>query len=46
MSKVSITFLGAAETVTGSRFLIEYEDKKVLVEAGLFQGLKIGILFR
>ena len=40
MSKVSITFLGAAETVTGSRFLVEYEDKKVLVEAGLFQGLK------
>jgi len=40
MSKVSITFLGAAETVTGSRFLVEFEDKKVLVEAGLFQGLK------
>ncbi len=40
MSKVSITFLGGAETVTGSRFLVEYEDKKILIEAGLFQGLK------
>lgn len=35
---VSITFLGAAGTVTGSKYLIEYNDKKILVDAGLFQG--------
>lgn len=40
MSKVSITFLGGAETVTGSRFLVESTDAKVLIDAGLFQGLK------
>ena len=40
MSNVSITFLGGAETVTGSRFLVESDDAKVLIDAGLFQGLK------
>ncbi len=40
MSNVSITFLGGAETVTGSRFLVESDDARVLVDAGLFQGLK------
>ncbi|MFM1986031.1 MAG: hypothetical protein RIS18_248, partial [Actinomycetota bacterium] len=40
MSKVSITFLGGAETVTGSRFLVESDEAKVLIDAGLFQGLK------
>ncbi len=34
----SITFLGAAETVTGSRHLLHLNDKKVLVDCGLFQG--------
>jgi metallo-beta-lactamase family protein len=33
-----ITFLGAARTVTGSRFLINHEDRRVLVDCGLFQG--------
>lgn len=37
---VSIRFLGAVETVTGSRFLLEHGHHKVLVDAGLFQGLK------
>lgn len=40
MSNVSITFLGGAETVTGSRFLVENDQVKVLIDAGLFQGLK------
>ena len=37
---MQITFLGATETVTGSRFLIEENNKKILVDCGLFQGLK------
>ena len=37
---MKLTFLGAAETVTGSRFLIESEEGKILVDCGLFQGLK------
>ncbi|WP_138316548.1 MBL fold metallo-hydrolase RNA specificity domain-containing protein [Rhodoluna limnophila] len=40
MSKVSIRFLGAAGTVTGSRFLLSCGQTKVMVDAGLFQGLK------
>jgi predicted metal-dependent RNase len=33
----TITFLGAAETVTGSRYLVETEAAQVLVDGGLFQ---------
>ena len=36
----SITFLGAAQTVTGSKHLLTHGNSKVLVDAGLFQGLK------
>jgi len=36
----SIRFLGAAGTVTGSRFLVEGGASRVLVDAGLFQGPK------
>lgn len=36
----SITFLGAAQTVTGSKHLLDTGRSKVLVDAGLFQGLK------
>jgi len=36
----SIKFLGAAGTVTGSKFFLEIEDKKILIDCGLFQGLK------
>jgi metallo-beta-lactamase family protein len=35
-----ITFLGAAQTVTGSKHLLDTGSAKVLVDAGLFQGLK------
>jgi metallo-beta-lactamase family protein len=37
---ISITFLGAARTVTGSKHLVESNGVRVLVDAGLFQGLK------
>lgn len=33
-------FHGAAGTVTGSKFLLEHERSRVLVDCGLFQGLK------
>ncbi|MCB0997304.1 MAG: MBL fold metallo-hydrolase [Acidimicrobiales bacterium] len=35
-----LTFLGAAGTVTGSRFLLDTPRGRVLVDAGLFQGPK------
>lgn len=35
-----ISFLGAAGTVTGSRHLVEIGTKRILVDCGLFQGLK------
>ena len=36
----SLTFLGAAGTVTGSKHLIDLGSHRVLVDCGLFQGLK------
>jgi metallo-beta-lactamase family protein len=35
-----LTFLGAAGTVTGSKHLLEVDGHRVLVDCGLFQGLK------
>ena len=35
-----LTFHGAAETVTGSKYLLEAGRSKVLIDCGLFQGLK------
>lgn len=37
---MNITFLGATGTVTGSKYLVSTEKSKVLVDCGLFQGLK------
>ena len=37
---ISLTFLGAAGTVTGSKHLLQIGDTRVLVDCGLFQGLK------
>jgi len=39
-TEATIQFLGAAGTVTGSRFLLACGDTKVMVDCGLFQGLK------
>lgn len=36
----TLKFLGAAGTVTGSKYLLSYAGKNVLIDCGLFQGLK------
>lgn len=38
--KISIHFLGAAGTVTGSKYLIDTGERKIMIDCGLFQGLK------
>ena len=35
-----LTFLGATDTVTGSRFLVDHDGRRVLVDCGMFQGVK------
>jgi metallo-beta-lactamase family protein len=35
-----LTFLGATDTVTGSRYLLEHDGHRILVDCGLFQGPK------
>ena len=37
---MKIHFLGGAETVTGSKFLVQTSTTKVLIDCGLFQGYK------
>jgi metallo-beta-lactamase family protein len=37
---VRLRFLGGAQTVTGSRYLLEVDDYKILIDCGMFQGLK------
>lgn len=40
MIETSLQFLGATGTVTGSKYLLEIDSKKYLIDCGLFQGLK------
>ncbi|GAA4142524.1 MBL fold metallo-hydrolase RNA specificity domain-containing protein [Leifsonia shinshuensis] len=37
----TLRFLGATDTVTGSRYLVESQGRRVLVDCGLFQGYKV-----
>ena len=36
----TLTFLGAAGTVTGSKYLLTVGERRILVDAGMFQGQK------
>lgn len=38
---VTITFLGGTGTVTGSKYLVEHDGHRLLVDCGLFQGYKL-----
>jgi metallo-beta-lactamase family protein len=40
-SPATLQFLGAADTVTGSRYLVRIGDRRILVDCGLFQGYKV-----
>jgi metallo-beta-lactamase family protein len=35
-----LSFLGGAGTVTGSKYLLELGERRILVDCGLFQGFK------
>lgn len=37
---MKLTFLGATGTVTGSKYLLDHDGHRLLVDAGLFQGVK------
>lgn len=41
MPAPQLHFLGAADTVTGSRYLVQTASARVLVDCGLFQGYKV-----
>ena len=37
---MELTFLGATKTVTGSKYLLTIDSKKILIDCGLYQGYK------
>ena len=39
-NKLKIKFLGASGTVTGSKFYLEHDKTRLLIDCGMFQGLK------
>ncbi len=42
MEKIAkVTFCGGTGSVTGANFLLEIEDKKILIDCGLTQGIKL-----
>ncbi len=40
MKTIKIHFLGAAGTVTGSKYLLETPEQNIMIDCGMFQGLK------
>lgn len=40
MKKVKVHFLGASGTVTGSKFYLETPEQNIMIDCGMFQGLK------
>jgi len=38
---MKITFLGAADTVTGSKHLVDIGGQRILLDCGMFQGFKV-----
>ena len=40
INSAKVHFLGAAKTVTGSKFFIETSEKNILIDCGMFQGIK------
>ena len=38
---MKLTFAGAAGTVTGSRYLLDVDKRRLLIDCGLFQGYKV-----
>lgn len=39
-NQFKVTFAGAADSVTGSRHLVDVDGKRILLDCGLFQGFK------
>lgn len=39
-NEATLRFLGATDTVTGSRYLLDSGGQRILIDCGLFQGFK------